>query len=45
VVDGLARLVRSLGAKLRLVQDGRLQYNIYYAASIVAVLIVAYVFA
>ena len=44
VVDGLARFVRSIGAKLRTVQDGRLQYNIYYAVSIVAVLIVAYVF-
>ena len=42
-VDGLARLVRSIGTKLRSVQDGRLQYNIYYAVSIVAVLIVAYV--
>jgi multicomponent Na+:H+ antiporter subunit D len=42
-VDGLARLVRSIGAKLRTVQNGRLQYNIYYAVSIVAVLIVAYV--
>jgi multicomponent Na+:H+ antiporter subunit D len=44
-VDGLARLVRSMGAKLRSVQDGRLQHNIYYAVSIVAFLIVAYVFA
>ncbi|KPK34445.1 MAG: cation:proton antiporter [Nitrospira bacterium SG8_35_1] len=44
VVDGLARLVRNVGTKLRSVQNGRLQYNIYYAVSIVAVLIVAYVF-
>jgi multicomponent Na+:H+ antiporter subunit D len=43
-VDGLARLVRSVGTKLRTVQNGRLQYNIYYAVSIVALLIVAYVF-
>jgi multicomponent Na+:H+ antiporter subunit D len=43
-VDGLARLVRSIGAKLRTVQSGRLQNNIYYAITIVAVLIVAYVF-
>jgi hypothetical protein len=28
---------------LRKVQNGRLQYNIYYAVTIVAVLIVAYV--
>ena len=45
VVDGLARLVRNIGTKLRSVQNGRLQYNIYYAVSIVALLIVAYVFA
>jgi multicomponent Na+:H+ antiporter subunit D len=45
VVDGLARWVRSIGDRLRNVQNGRLQYNIYYAVSIVAVLIVAYVFA
>ena len=44
VVDGLARTVRGTGAKLRNVQNGRLQYNIYYAVSIVAVLIAAYVF-
>jgi multicomponent Na+:H+ antiporter subunit D len=43
VVDGLARLVRSVGTKLRTVQSGRLQSNIYYAVSIVAVLIIAYV--
>ena len=45
VVDGLARSVREVGGKLRNVQNGKLQYNIYYAVSIVAVLIVAYVFA
>ena len=44
VVDGLARLVRSTGSRLRKVQNGKLQYNIYYAVSIIAVLIVAYVF-
>jgi multicomponent Na+:H+ antiporter subunit D len=44
VVDGLARTVRQTGARLRTVQSGRLQYNIYYAVSIVAVLIAAYVF-
>ena len=42
-VDGVARLVRKTGTKLRTVQNGRLQYNIYYAVTIVAVLIVAYV--
>ncbi len=43
LVDGLAGLVRKTGAKLRNVQNGRLQYNIYYAVSIVALLIAAYV--
>jgi multicomponent Na+:H+ antiporter subunit D len=45
VVDGIARFVRGLGGKLREVQAGKLQYNIYYAVSIVAFLIIAYVYA
>ena len=44
VVDGVARLVRRTGAQLRIVQNGRLQYNIFYAVSIVAILIVAYMY-
>jgi len=40
----VARLVRTTGGRLRKVQNGRLQYNIYYAVSIVAILIVAYVY-
>lgn len=45
VVDGIARTVRGVGGKVRNVQSGQLQYNIYYAVSIVAVVLVIYVFA
>jgi len=45
VVDGLARSVRGLGGILRNTQSGRLQYNIFYALSLVAVALVLYVFA
>jgi multicomponent Na+:H+ antiporter subunit D len=44
VVDGVARTVRGVGGKVRLMQSGQLQYNIFYAVSIVAVLLVFYVF-
>ena len=42
VVDGTAREVRDVGNTLRKVQSGQLQYNIFYAAAIVAVLIIIY---
>jgi len=42
VVDGFARLVRGLGGRLRLLQHGQIQVTLYYAASFVAVLMVAY---
>jgi len=45
VVDGIARTVRGAGGKLRRVQSGQLQYNIFYAVSIVALLIVCYALA
>jgi len=45
VVDGIARTVRGIGGRLRPLQSGQLQYTIFYAVSIVAVVIVAYVFA
>ncbi len=45
VVDGIARSVRGLGAIARRMQSGQLQYNIFYAVTIVAVVIVAYVLA
>jgi multicomponent Na+:H+ antiporter subunit D len=43
VVDGIARTVRGVGGSVRRLQSGQLQYNIYYAISIVTVLLVAYV--
>lgn len=44
VVDGIARLVRGAGGRVRTVQAGQLQYNIFYAVSIVALLVTLYVF-
>ncbi len=43
VVDGIARTVRRTGDRVRGLQSGQLQYNIFYTVSIIAVLIVAYV--
>ena len=43
VVDGLARSVRGIGGRIRLLQSGQIQVSIYYAASFVAVLLIAYV--
>jgi multicomponent Na+:H+ antiporter subunit D len=43
VVDGIARTVRGIGGSLRRMQSGQLQYNIFYAVSIITVLLAAYV--
>jgi multicomponent Na+:H+ antiporter subunit D len=45
VVDGIAHAVRGVGTTLRHMQSGRLQYNIIYAMSLVAIALVVYVFA
>jgi multicomponent Na+:H+ antiporter subunit D len=45
VVDGVARTVRGLGGQVRKIQSGQLQTNIYFAATAMAVVIIAYVFA
>ncbi|MDH4332555.1 MAG: Na(+)/H(+) antiporter subunit D [Desulfobulbaceae bacterium] len=45
VVDGLAKTVRGVGGLVRRAQSGQLQYNIFFAVSIVAVALVLYVFA
>jgi multicomponent Na+:H+ antiporter subunit D len=45
VVDGLARTVRGVGDRVRQLQAARLQLNVFYTVSIVAVLLVLYVFA
>ncbi|GBE52064.1 Na(+)/H(+) antiporter subunit D [bacterium BMS3Bbin14] len=43
VVDGFARSIRAVGARVRVLQSGQIQYSIYYAASFVAILLIAYV--
>jgi multicomponent Na+:H+ antiporter subunit D len=45
VVDGVARGVRGLGGLVRRLQSGQLEYNIYFAATVMTVAIIAYVFA
>jgi multicomponent Na+:H+ antiporter subunit D len=44
VVDGVAKTVRGIGSLARRAQSGQLQYNIFYAVSLVAVALVLYVF-
>ncbi len=43
VVDGIARSVRGIGGTVRRAQSGRVQYNLYYAVSVVALVLIAYV--
>ena len=43
VVDGLARTVRGIGGRLRVVQSGQIQNSLYYAASFAAVVLIAYI--
>ncbi len=45
VVDGIARSVRNLGGHVRQLQSGQIQHNIYYAVSIIAVVLAAYILA
>ena len=44
VVDGIARSVRALGGKVRVLQSGQMQYNIFVAASLAAAAIVIFMF-
>jgi len=44
VVDGIARSVRGLGDKVRVLQSGQIQITLYYAFSLTAVLLVAFIF-
>ncbi|MFH7320644.1 Na+/H+ antiporter subunit D, partial [Desulfurivibrio sp. D14AmB] len=44
VVDGIARGVRGVGDQVRHLQAARLQVNIFYTVSIVAVLLILYLF-
>ncbi|MGE4558579.1 MAG: Na(+)/H(+) antiporter subunit D [Desulfobulbus sp.] len=43
VVDGIARSVRGLGNKVRLLQSGQIQISLYYAFSLAAVLLVTFI--
>jgi multicomponent Na+:H+ antiporter subunit D len=44
VVDGIARSVRALGGKVRVLQSGQIQLTLYYAFSLAAVLFVTFIF-
>ncbi|ADW17048.1 multisubunit sodium/proton antiporter, MrpD subunit [Desulfobulbus propionicus DSM 2032] len=44
VVDGLARSVRVLGGKVRILQSGQIQLTLYYAFSLAAVVLVTFIF-
>ncbi|MCF6188468.1 MAG: Na(+)/H(+) antiporter subunit D [Desulfobulbaceae bacterium] len=43
VVDGIARSVRGIGGKVRLLQSGQIQVTIFYAASFAAIVLVSYI--
>ncbi len=44
IVDGIARLVRSLGGKVRILQSGQIQLTLFYAFSLAALLLVTFIF-
>ncbi|MBM9538017.1 Na(+)/H(+) antiporter subunit D [Desulfobulbus alkaliphilus] len=44
VVDGLARSVRALGGKVRLLQSGQIQMTLFCAFSLAAILLVTFIF-
>ena len=43
IIDGFARMVRGIGGRLRVLQSGQIQYTMYFAASFVAVVLIAYI--
>jgi multicomponent Na+:H+ antiporter subunit D len=43
VVDGLARSVRALGGKVRVLQSGQIQYVLFYATSLAAVVVITFI--
>jgi len=45
VVDGIARTVRGLGGQVRRLQSGQMQMNLFYAVTVVAVVLVVFVYA
>jgi multicomponent Na+:H+ antiporter subunit D len=44
VVDGIARLVRALGGKVRILQSGQVQMTLYAASSLAAIVLVTFIF-
>jgi len=44
VVDGIARSVRALGDKVRVLQSGQIQLTLYYAFSLAAIVFVTFIF-
>ncbi|WP_456386213.1 Na(+)/H(+) antiporter subunit D [Desulfolithobacter sp.] len=42
VVDGIARCVRSIGGRVRVLQSGQIQYTIFYAATFAAIVLITY---
>lgn len=44
VVDGLARSVRALGGRVRLLQSGQIQMTLFTAFSLAAIMLVTYIF-
>ncbi len=43
VVDGLARMVKGIGGRLRVLQSGQIQNTLYFAATSAAVILIAYI--
>lgn len=43
VVDGIARTVRALGGKVRLIQSGQIQVMLFYTASFAAIVLISYI--
>jgi multicomponent Na+:H+ antiporter subunit D len=44
IVDGIARSVRNLGGKVRILQSGQIQLTLFYAFSLAALLFVTFIF-
>ena len=44
VVDGLARSMRALGGRVRLLQSGQIQLTLFTAFSLAAIVLVTYIF-
>jgi multicomponent Na+:H+ antiporter subunit D len=43
VVDGIARCVRAIGGRVRVLQSGQIQYTIYFTATFAAVVLISYI--